>query len=105
MYKVDLVYDELVKAKPTVNDSGFITYLNKIYVSGIGLYNSGCFITQWGEIVKNSLPHGLKTLGEQKYSPRLVKLVLKITYQQSNINKYHIEVIRHRYALKLLHVK
>ena len=41
LYKVDLVYDELVKAKPTVNDSGFITYSTTIYIYGIWIDNSG----------------------------------------------------------------
>ena len=44
--KVDLVCAETVKAKPTVNDSGVITYSNTIYFSGIWLDNSGYLITQ-----------------------------------------------------------
>ena len=33
--KVDLVCAETIKAKPTVNNSGFITYSNQIYFSSI----------------------------------------------------------------------
>ena len=44
--KVDQVCEETVRAKPTGNDSGFITYSKNIYISGIWLYNSGYIITQ-----------------------------------------------------------
>ena len=39
--KEDLVCIETVKAKPTVNDSGFITYSTTIYIYGIWIDNSG----------------------------------------------------------------
>ena len=78
LYKVDLVCAESVKAKPTINYSGLITYPNTIFFSGIWLGNSGYLITQSQYIVKNRLPHGSK-FGEEKESPRLVKLVIKTT--------------------------
>ena len=35
LYKVDLVFAEPVKAKPTINDAVLNTYSNTIYFSGI----------------------------------------------------------------------
>ena len=69
--KVDLVCAETVEAKPTGNDSGFITYSNKIYVYGVWLDNSGYLITKWNVFAKNSLPHGSNNWREQKDSSRL----------------------------------
>ena len=50
--KVDLDYSETVKARPTVNDSGFITYSNTIIFSSKWLDNSGYLITQWKKMEK-----------------------------------------------------
>ena len=45
-----------VEAKPTVNDSVFITYSNTIYSSGIWLDISGYLIAQW-IFLKKSMYH------------------------------------------------
>ena len=50
--KVDLVCIETDKAKPTENDSGFITYSNTVYFSAIWLDKNGYLITQWGKMWK-----------------------------------------------------
>ena len=42
--KVDFLCAETVKEKPTVNYSGFITYSNTIYFSGLWLDNYGYLI-------------------------------------------------------------
>ena len=44
--KVDLVCVKTVKAKPTGNNSGLITYSNTIYFDVIWLDNCGYLITQ-----------------------------------------------------------
>ena len=50
--KADLEGAETVKAKHTVNDSGFITYSNEINFAGIWLDNSGYLIHQWQNFLK-----------------------------------------------------
>ena len=50
--KVDMVFSETVKDKPTVDYSGFITYSNTIYISGIWLYNSVYLMNQWQKNAK-----------------------------------------------------
>ena len=60
MYEVDLECAETVKARPTGNDSCFITYSNTLYFSGILLHNIDYLIIQWENNVKNRLHHGSK---------------------------------------------
>ena len=50
--KFDLYYKETVKAKPTGNDSVFITHSNTINFASKWLDNSGYLITQWKRFVK-----------------------------------------------------
>ena len=45
--KVDLQFAATVKAKPSRNDSGFITYSNTTNVAIKWLDNSGYLVTQW----------------------------------------------------------
>ena len=52
--KVDLACSKTVKAKPTGNYSGFITYSNTVYVAGIWLDNCGYLITQWQKLRKTA---------------------------------------------------
>ena len=63
LYKLDLVCAETFKYKPTINDSGFITYSSTIYLWYI-LDNSGYIINQHQNIVKKSMCHGSKYWGE-----------------------------------------
>ena len=44
--KVDYDFEEIVKAKPTRNDSGFITYSNTINFASKWLENSAYLIIQ-----------------------------------------------------------
>ena len=74
-----MVCAEIVKAKPTGNYSGFITYSNTIYFSDTWLDKTGYLITKWDFFVKNRTFRGSKDWGEQKESSRLGKLVLNIT--------------------------
>ena len=77
LYKVDPVCAKTVKSKPTVKYSGFITYSNTIYFSGIWLDNSVYIITRYQNIVKKRLPHGSKKLGITKRVIKFGKLSSK----------------------------
>ena len=61
--KVDLVCAEIFKAKPIVNGSGFVTYLNIIHFCGVWLDNSGYLMTQWNFCVKQLAYSWFKKLG------------------------------------------
>ena len=50
--KVDLMREENVKTKPTRNSSGFITYSNTIYFSGIWLDKIIRLVAQWQFFLK-----------------------------------------------------
>ena len=66
LYKVDLDFAATVKAKPTGNDSGFITYSNKINVTSKLLNNSVCLITQWHKLSKEQAILWYLKLGRTK---------------------------------------
>ena len=50
--------EEKAKAKPTVNDSSFITYSSIIYFNALWLYKCGYLITQWKSLVEKNSPQG-----------------------------------------------
>ena len=64
--KVDMVFSETVKDKPTEDYSGFITYSNTIYISGIQLDNCGYLINQGQNFVNNRLSQGSKIEDNKK---------------------------------------
>ena len=52
MDNFELVCVEFARAKPTGNDSGFITYSKLINFTGKWLYGSEYIITKWHNFVK-----------------------------------------------------
>ena len=75
--KVDLVCAETIKNKPTGNHSGFITYSNKIYFSGIWLYNSGYIITQWIVLVERKFCLMVQNIRNEKKILKVGKIGAK----------------------------
>ena len=76
--KVDLVWAETFKAKPTGNDSVFITYTNTIYFVVIRLNKSGYIINQWWGCEKHSVSFIAQKLGITKQFIEVGKFLLKI---------------------------
>ena len=67
--KVDLVFTETVKSKSTGNYSGFITYSNTIYFSGLWLDKCDYLIIQFKNLWGKSIPLGSRNW-ESKNGPQ-----------------------------------
>ena len=81
MDKVNPECAETVKAKPTGNNSGFITYSNTINVATKWLDRSGYLIIQWRKIGKKTGYHMVQKIWkESKKLSSSVKLVKNMTY-------------------------
>ena len=74
LYKVDLECAGTVKAIPTANASGFITYSSTINVSSKWLDNSGYLITKIGKIGKRTGYHTVQKVGKNKKAIKVGKI-------------------------------
>ena len=67
--------EEIGKAKPAGNDSGFIKYSNTIFFPVIWLDNCGYLITQRKKFLSRQDSSWLKKLGRTKRLPKVENLV------------------------------
>ena len=105
MDKIDLECAETVKAKPTVNDSGFIAYSNTINFSSKWLDKSVYLITQWILFVNEEAITWSKKTEITKKVIKVGKISGEYDILTVGGGKYPLLEIRQKKALKWLQNK